>query len=42
MIVTSGKLEIWPFPAFANQVFRNLRNFPRVEKDLGKKEGFII
>ena len=36
MIVTSGKLGIWPLAVPENQGFRKLRKFPRREKDLGK------
>jgi hypothetical protein len=39
LIVTSGKLEIWPLAAPKNQGFRKLRKFPRGGKeDLGKKD----
>jgi len=32
LIVTSGKLEIWPLAAPQNQGFRKLRKFPREGK----------
>jgi len=32
MIVTSGKLEIWPLAAPQNHVFRKLRKLPREGK----------
>ena len=36
LIVTSGKLGIWPLAAPENQGFRKLRKFPREGKALGK------
>jgi hypothetical protein len=37
LIITSGKLEIWPLVAPGNQGFRKLRKFSREGKDLGKR-----
>ena len=36
LIITSGKLVIWPLVAPDNQGFRKLRKFPSEGKDLGK------
>jgi hypothetical protein len=35
LIITSGKLEIWPLVAPKNQGFRQKIKFPREGKDLG-------
>jgi hypothetical protein len=42
MIVTSGKLGIWPLAALENQGFRKLQKFPSEGKNLGKNICFWI
>jgi hypothetical protein len=42
LVITSGKLGIWPLVAPENKGFRKMKKFPREGKDPGKKIFFDI